>query len=94
MDLFDETIQQQFLRFHSENPGVYLQLRDLAVAYRRAGIRAGVGHLFEIVRYKAFLQTSGDAFKLNNNYRSRYARLLMRDEPELAGYFETRRLTA
>ena len=32
-------------------------------------------------------------FKLNNNYRSFYSRLLMEQEPELAGYFETRTQT-
>jgi hypothetical protein len=35
-----------------------------------------------------------EAFLLNNNYTSRYARLLMELNPELAGIFETRELHA
>lgn len=96
MDLFDkdETIQQAFLRFHSENVSVYLELRDLALEYQRTGVYVGIAHLFEVLRHNRWLRTRGDQFKLNNNYRSRYARLLMSEEPELADYFETRRLTA
>jgi hypothetical protein len=33
-------------------------------------------------------------WKLNNNYRSRFARLIMDNEPDLAGVFETRELKA
>ena len=30
------------------------------------------------------------AFKLNNNFTAHYARLLMAQEPDLEGFFETR----
>ena len=95
-DLFDRSdsaLQVAFTEFSSANPQVYLMLRDLALEYQRAGMRAGIGHLYEIARHKLWLQTRGDLFKLNNNWRSRYARLLMKREPELAGYFDTRKLT-
>lgn len=36
------------------------------------------------------LQTSGDKYKLNNNYTRHYSRLLMSREPELEGFFEVR----
>lgn len=36
--------------------------------------------------------TKGEPFKLNNDFRSRYTRLLMQQEPELQGFFETRTL--
>jgi hypothetical protein len=38
------------------------------------------------------MKTVGDDFKLNNNYHSRYARLIMEREPGLDGFFETRGL--
>lgn len=38
------------------------------------------------------MRTHGDEFKLNNNFRSHYARALMQRERELAGFFELRRL--
>lgn len=88
------TIDEAFAVFHAENPQVYAELRMLALRARRRGAtRIGIGMLFEVLRWRQTLRTDGDAYKLNNNYRSRYARMLMR-EPELAGCFETRGLRA
>jgi hypothetical protein len=39
------------------------------------------------------ISTTGD-FKLNNNYRAHYARLIMHQEPDLDGIFELRRSKA
>lgn len=51
--------------------------------------------LFEDLRY-AYAETDHDPadYKLNNDYASRYARLIMKSEPRLAGHFETRTLKA
>jgi hypothetical protein len=50
--------------------------------------------LWETCRYFTILGASLDdePFRLNNNFTSRYARLLADQEPELADVFETRRL--
>ena len=95
-DLFDHAesaLAQSFREFHDANPHVYTRLRDLALSYLARHLFVGVGHLYEVVRYERF-QTTGDWFKLNNNHRSRYARLLMECEPRLKDYFETRELTS
>lgn len=90
----ERTIDEAFARFHADNPQVYDELRMLAVRARRRGARRiGIAMLFEVLRWRHTLRTDGRDFKLNNNYRSRYARMLM-DEPELAGCFETRGLRA
>lgn len=88
-----ETIDEQFQAFHRANPHIYRILRALAMDYRRAGHdHCGIKMLYEVLRYQSGIYTRGDAYKLNNNYTSRYARLLMKQEPELAGFFETREL--
>ncbi|HEY5316508.1 MAG TPA: hypothetical protein VIJ20_00910 [Solirubrobacteraceae bacterium] len=46
--------------------------------------------LFEVLRFETGLKTEGDPFKLNNDYRAPYARMMMEREPDLAGLFETR----
>jgi len=49
--------------------------------------------LFGVVRYDHALRTDVDPaepFKLNNNYRAFYARKIMAEVPELAGFFEVR----
>ncbi len=87
------TIHDAFVAFHASNPQVYQALRRLALAMRRRGVKQfGIAALFEVLRYEAALRTAGDEFKLNNSYRSFYARLLMEREGELAGFFETRTL--
>ena len=87
-----QSLEDQFYAFHAANPQVYAALRSLALSMRLRGVRrAGIGQLFEVLRWQYALQTNGGDFKLNNNYRSFYAHLLNR-EPELHDMFETRTL--
>lgn len=87
-----QSIEERFDAFHGRNPQVYKALRQLALDMRGRGVRHyGIKALFEVLRYEYALRTEGDTFKLNNNYTALYARLLMEQEPELAGFFETRR---
>jgi hypothetical protein len=89
------TIDARFESFHRLNPWVYDALvtltRDLT---RRGHDRIGIAMLFEVLRWQYLRTTVGDPFKLNNDYRSRYSRLIMATEPDLADVFETRRMTA
>lgn len=86
-----ESIQAAFEEFHRINPHVY---RHLVRAARRARFlgrrKIGIGMLFEVMRWNYFVQTEGDEFKLNNNFTSRYARLIEEENPDLKGIFETR----
>ena len=90
------TIDRQFRVFHARNPWVYTELvamtRDLV---SRGHTRVGIGMLFEVLRWQTMRATTDPAsdFRLNNNYRSRYARLIMDTCPDLAGVFETRRIS-
>lgn len=86
-----QTTEERFAAFHAANPHVYDSLRDMALTLKAQGSRQyGMKALFEVLRFNNALRTQGDAFKLNNNYTSHYARLLMDEVPELAGFFETR----
>jgi hypothetical protein len=48
--------------------------------------------LFEVLRWRSGMRTGGDDFRLNNNYHALFARLIMQNEPDLAGLFELREL--
>ena len=93
---FGTTIQESFEQFHHRHPNVLHQLAELGLlAVRRGRTKIGIGQLFEVLRWErmiAGLPDGGEAFKLNNNYRSRYARLIMARYPELDGMFDTREL--
>lgn len=89
----EQTIREAFLRFHHENPHIYDEIVKLARRARGAGsTRIGIGMVFEVMRWRHTIGSSGDDFKLNNNYRSYYARMVMAREPDLHEIFETRGL--
>jgi len=91
----ESEVQRRFEAFHAENPRVYERLVAMARELRARGReRVGIGMLFEVLRWEHAISTTGDDFRLNNNFRSRYVRLIERREPDLRGLFETRELRA
>lgn len=88
-----QSIQQRFEAFHALNPWVLRHLEALATDCIAKGFRrVGIGMLFELLRWRYGQATQGDAFRLNNNFRSRYVRLLIERHPEWVQRFETRAL--
>ena len=86
-----QPIHVRFLQFHLANPHVYRKLRELSLFAKRHGAKKiGIALLFERLRWWSMFETKGDVFKLCNDYRAYYARVLMNNEPELAGFFEIR----
>lgn len=93
--VFSEDFRRKFEEFHAINPQVLQRLRAAALRLKGVGwAHYGVKALFEGLRFHSALQTTDPVFKLNNNYTAFYARLLMDQEPVLAGFFETRRAAA
>lgn len=94
--LFDSTIERAFIEFHQANPIVYSTLVRLAREARQAGAtKIGVRALWERMRWDLTVTTRdhGD-FKLNDHFTSRYVRMIVADNPDLCGLFETRQLRA
>jgi hypothetical protein len=94
LTLMPDPIDQAFYEFHHTNPHVYTALCRLARRWKSAGHdRCARNMLFETLRFDEGLRTgSTDGLKLNNNFRSRYARIIQANEADLAGFFETRAL--
>ena len=95
-DLFGnpkKTIQERFEAFHAKNPRVYELLVFFAKACLKKNKTLGIGAIWERLRWEIYMETVGEeAFKLSNDFRSRYARLIMEQEPELEGFFDLREL--
>jgi hypothetical protein len=89
---FGLTIAERFEQFHEDNPDVYRVLVRLAREWiARHGTRhLGIGQITEVARWEISMATSDPDFKLNNNYRAFYARLIMVENPDLAGVFDLR----
>lgn len=87
------TIQERFDAFHAANPNVYQALRTLAYGLLKRGVKHyGMKGLYERLRWEYAIQTGGEPYKLSNDFTSRYARLLMDNEPLLRGMFDLREL--
>ncbi len=88
-------IERAFQEFHAANPQVYSTLLRLArEAVSRGKRKLGMKMLWEVARWQIYLETVGDDFKLNNNFTSRYARMMMTCEPDLKDVFNLRELKA
>jgi hypothetical protein len=90
-----DRIELEFKEFHATHPEVYIGLVRLARTWQDNGsAKLGIATLFEVLRWNSHLnpdKTGG--YKLNNNYRALYARLIMEQEPDLDGLFEIRERT-
>lgn len=96
---FDErsTIDMRFRNFHAKHPEVYEAITHLCRQAKKAGrAKIGIGMLFEVLRWQTFIAAGDDdeVYRLNNNYRSRYARLIQDLEDDLDGIFDIRELRA
>lgn len=88
-----KSIEEAFRRFHRANPGIYAMIVRLArQAKARGHGRWSINGIFEVLRWEIGVNTDEESPTLSNNYRSRYARLVMEQEPDLEGFFETREL--
>ena len=86
-----DLLETAALEFHQKNPHVLQEIASVALRVKRAGRqRWSVNAAFEVVRYNADVTTDHRTYKLNNNHRAYYARWIMRDVPELTGFFATR----
>lgn len=95
VDIFSppSVIDTAFWDFHTNNPQVYRKIVVLTKQAKDAGHRKiGMKMLFEVIRWEHLVHTRHDNFALNNNYTSRYVRLLADYHPELADMFEQRTL--
>lgn len=90
------TTAERFEQFHAENPAVYRVLCRLAREWiaRTGRHQLAIATLVERARWEILLATNDPDYKINNNFRSYYARLLMAQEPDLADLFELRRSIA
>jgi hypothetical protein len=85
----------RFAEYHAQNPQVYEVLRRFALEAKAAGReRLSINMLHERARWFTTVEEIGGDYKLNNNWRPFYSRLLMTNEPSLAGFFQIRHARA
>lgn len=91
-DLFKKSLEQKFVEHHTANPHIFKAFVRLAERAKAEGRKHyGAKFMLELVRWNTPVEAA-DAYKVNNNFPSRYVRLLAKERPDLAGLFETRKL--
>jgi hypothetical protein len=79
--------------FDSKNPHVFPELERICAEVRDAGVkRCGFEMIIGQFRWRSMMRTSGDQYKINQNFAAYYSRKMMRVHPEWAGMFNTRQL--
>ncbi len=88
------SIDAAFERFHADHPEVYAEFLRLALMLLGRGHKwYSADGILHVVRFHTAVNPNHDAgFKINNNFSSRYARLLAQNDERFADFFEFRRL--
>src|ERR1041385_1437718 len=96
MKLFGKSISEQFEQHRRDHPEFYDRVVRFAREAKERGRRQryGIAAIFERIRWHMVIERGDDAYKVNNNLRSHYARCVMDREPDLRDFFETRAMRA
>ena len=88
--------ETRFLRFHDLNPDVLPTLAQLAYELKNKGHSKGsIAMLFEVFRWEVMKRMTDPSasFKISNDYKPYYARLLMDTYPGLKGFFVLKKMS-
>jgi hypothetical protein len=93
LSLLPDPLDVRFAEYHQANPHIYDAIVDICREWKAAGqSRIGMKMVIEVLRWQRGIRSTDEDFAVNNSMGSRYARLVMANEPDLVGFFETRRL--
>jgi hypothetical protein len=83
---------KRFKEFHQENPHIFKEFKQLAYKMKKAGRKKySAQAIIYVIRFNQDLKTTGDVFKINNDFTSIYARLLMYRDLSMENFFEIRK---
>jgi hypothetical protein len=88
------TIDEKFFRYHADNPQIFKIIKKYTAQVKDVGFQHySMDAIMHRVRWHVNVKTrSYDGFKINNNFTSRYARLLEKENKDLRGFFNKRKL--
>jgi hypothetical protein len=87
--------EERFQVFNRHHPEVFAEFKRRALALRDRGKRhISADSICHYLRDETPIdvRTGQDIYKINNNWSSRFARLLLAEDPSFSAYIETRKL--
>lgn len=91
MTTFRSSKKRKWWAWHRSNPHVYhLFKRFTFEALGKGHEHLGAWLVINRIRWETNIETTGDDFKISNDYIAYYARLFMAEFPEHEGLFRTK----
>lgn len=88
-----EAMRTKFREYDRRNPEVYREFKLLAYELVEAGReKYGAWAIMNTIRWNHDIRTSGDVFKIRNDFISLYARKLAKEDPAFKTFFTFKRL--
>ena len=83
-----ETLERKWLTWHHANPHVYSLFKRFTFdAIDRGHRKFSHWLVMNRIRWETNIETTGNEFKISNDFIAYYARLFMADYPEYDGIF-------
>lgn len=87
----DDKLARQWRQSRQDHPEVFARIVEIARELQRRGhTHYSIDGIFHILRWETGLTTGDLGLKVNNNHTAPAARDVMREHPDLAGFFRTR----
>ena len=85
--------EEEFFKFHEENPGVYKLFNRFCYEYLDSGKeKISAAMIINRIRWEIDIHTTGDDLKINNNHQPYYARLWVRNNPAHKNLFNFKKV--
>ena len=92
---FNQTIEEAFNKFHSENPLIYEHFKTFALEWLASGARKiSSKQVIGRIRWFVSVETKDEDFKINDIHTAYYARKFVSDYPQYIDNFNFRHLRA
>jgi hypothetical protein len=84
-------VVEQFVEYHAKNPEIFEKFKEFAWIIKDSGKQHyGAKALLERIGWHMEFEKKSE-FKINNNFASAYARLLISEDKSFDGFFELRK---
>lgn len=90
----DAGLLARFKAYHNDNPHVWREFKAKSFELKAARDRGSHWLILNAVRWANDVKATNEPFKINNDFASIYARLMIYNFPEFEGFFELRAMKA
>lgn len=90
---YPKVVRDRFRKFHEKNPHVFDEFEKKSFEIINTGRpRYSAMRIIQAIRWDEDKKTTGDVFKINNDFTPIYSRMFTDKWPEFDGFFERRQV--